>query len=502
MTSEKFDFRQITSEEMAELARCMKDFDYWMEKYVYILDSNKKCKLKWMHWPCHRKVINTIEDNQLTIILKSRQLGISWLMVAYALWMSMYQYGTRVALFSKGEKEAGRLLDRGKYIYKYLPPFLRSDTIKANESEMEFEIDSGIYVYPATADAGRSESASLVIDDEWAFHPFAESQYTAIKPIIDAGGKFVGLSTANGAGTFYHSTWIKAESGDNNFAPLFLGWRERPDRDDAWYEKQKKEYPIAMLHQEYPDTPEEAFIQRGTPVFDAEYLEVRARFHKPMMWEMMPDNLKLDTKIEVYQLPREGTKYTMGVDVAEGEGIDKGDPDFSCVTVIDEQNVEVLSLRGRWDVFKTAEMVHKLALEYPGVVGIERNGLGIAVIKKCEELGTPGLYRESPILQKLGEALRPGKHGWITTPSSKPMIIMQLEEHLRQGWHQVASPGFLDEARVYQNLGGGQFGAPPGFHDDRVMARAIAIEMRKHMDQAPSMGPRVIHHGAALRVAA
>ncbi len=53
----------------------------------------------------------------------------------------------------------------------------------------------------------------------------------------------------------------------------FLPWSMHPDRDDAWYHAQSLDMEPWQLHQEYPTTPGEAFIQSGRPVFSANYLD-------------------------------------------------------------------------------------------------------------------------------------------------------------------------------------------------------------------------------------
>jgi hypothetical protein len=488
-----------------ELAKCESDFDYFAETYVHILDAQKQMKVKWSHWPCHKLVVESILNNKFTIILKARQLGISWICVIYALWLCLFKYGSTVAVFSQREEDASDLLHRAGFIYKHLPMFLQAKVRKQNETEFSFEEqDSQIRAYPAKGNAGRSQSATMVICDEWAHHPEAEEQWAAMLPIINEGNaRFVGISTANGAGNFYHSTWQGATQGSNDFVPIFFSWRERPDRDDAWYERTKANMRPEIFKQEFPGTPEEAFRQTGTPAFDADFLGVTAPHSQPVKFTELPLPLRLDSAIEVFLLPQPGRKYCMGVDVAEGEARLDGKGDATDITLIDwEANWEVLHLSGRWPVNRQAEIVDAIARFYdPCVVGIERNGIGVAVIKKCEELGTPGLFREVKVLRKLGEPETPGKHGWVTSKANKDVLIQTLEEHLRMGYHRVASKFFTAQALVYQNFGGGKYGAPSGFHDDAVMSRAIALQMRNHINQAPTVGPRVIRRGRIFNVA-
>jgi terminase large subunit-like protein len=214
-------------------------------------------------WPEQRRVLTIIIINALTLILKARQLGLSWLVCAYALWLSLYRPGRVVLIFSKGQDEANEMLRRIKVMYHRLAPALRSALpalIKENTEEMEWANGSRIKSMPATKSSGRTYTASLVILDEFAFLQWASELYTALKPTIDGGGKLVILSTANGTGNLFFDLWERASKGSSRFVTAFLDWRARPDRDDAWYAATAADaVQSSLMGQEYPATPDEAF---------------------------------------------------------------------------------------------------------------------------------------------------------------------------------------------------------------------------------------------------
>ncbi len=55
------------------------------------------------------------------VILKARQLGISWLCLSYALWLMLFQAPATILLFSLREEEAKELLWRLRGMYERLP---------------------------------------------------------------------------------------------------------------------------------------------------------------------------------------------------------------------------------------------------------------------------------------------------------------------------------------------------------------------------------------------
>jgi hypothetical protein len=87
------------------------------------------------------------------------------------------------------------------------------------------------------------------------------------------GGRIIGLSTANGSGNFFHHLWTGASTGNNKFESMFFPWSATEDRGPSWYEEKKQSMLPWQLAQEYPTTPEEAFVRSGNPVFDLDVLD-------------------------------------------------------------------------------------------------------------------------------------------------------------------------------------------------------------------------------------
>jgi len=214
-------------------------------------------------WPAQRALLADVEHERLLLILKARQLGISWLVCAAALWRCLYQPGRVVLAFSKGQDEANELLRRISVMYARLPPDLRAAlpaVTKENTEEIAWANGSRIKSMPATRSAGRTFTASLAILDEAAFMNYATELYTAMKPTIDAGGQLIVLSTANGRANLFADLCARAQAGTGRFAFRFLPWQARPDRDAAWYAATEADaVDSAHMRQEYPATPEEAF---------------------------------------------------------------------------------------------------------------------------------------------------------------------------------------------------------------------------------------------------
>src|SRR6185312_3926123 len=122
-------------------------------------------------WPAQVGVMWALQSERLSIILKARQLGISWLCCGYALWRCLFQPGQVVLLFSYRQDEADELLRRVRVMYERMPDWLREVcplVRPPNTSEMEWANGSRVKSLPASRHSGSSWTASFVLMDEAA----------------------------------------------------------------------------------------------------------------------------------------------------------------------------------------------------------------------------------------------------------------------------------------------------------------------------------------------
>lgn len=226
-------------------------------------------------WPEQDEVLQTFQEARKTIVLKARQLGLTWLALAYAIWCMIFKAGYSVVCISeKEDPNAKELIRRTAFILRYMPSWLivedknagpgyngltwSSKTLSVTITHPEGE-PSIMTAMSSSANAGRSFTANLVILDEWAFQQFAEEIWSAAYPTINrpTGGKIIGISTAK-RNTLFEALWEGAERGDNTFKTIFLPWSTDPRRDQAFINDARKTMPT-KCSQEYPSTPEEAF---------------------------------------------------------------------------------------------------------------------------------------------------------------------------------------------------------------------------------------------------
>ena len=267
--------RLVELKQEAEWRKCQRDEKYFLQNYWHIAH------------PAHGRILFTLREaqekaienwaaNRYSLTLKARQIGWSTLVAAHQFWLAFFHPDQNIIDLSRTEREAVLLLRKTKYGYQHLPKWMVERGPKSlveHQQRMGFDNGSQVTSMPSASDPARGESATLIVVDEWAFLPNAEEAWASIEPVADVGGRIIGLSTANGSGNFYHHLWVGATTGSNKFEPMFFPWSATEDRGDAWYQEKVESMLPWQLAQEYPTTPEEAFVKSGNPVFDLDILE-------------------------------------------------------------------------------------------------------------------------------------------------------------------------------------------------------------------------------------
>ena len=176
----------------------------------------------------------------------------------------------------------------------------------------------------------------------------------------------------------------------------------------------------------------------------------------------------------VWEKPERWSGYVLGVDTAEG----LGHGDYSCVQVIDvKEGRQVAVWHGRIPPDELAHEVHNLGIWYGNALCcVEANNHGLTTITVLRQLGYPNLYRRRSLNQSTERISQ--EYGWKTTRTSKPLMIDDLAKSLKHDELILHCESTVAELRTFvRNERGSMSGSP---YDDRVMALALANQMRKY----------------------
>jgi hypothetical protein len=441
-------------------------------------------------WPAQKEVAQKFQHHRLVIALKARQLGLTWLALAFALWHLILHPVATILLFSKRDDEATDLLYRLKEMAKRLPSWLQpGPALIDNDHEYSLPNGSRALAFPTTA--GDSYTATLAIVDEADLIPDLDALLRAVKPTVDSSkGRLILVSRANKSEpeSAFKRIYRAAQAGGSDWHPVFLPWHARPDRDPSWYEAQRRDIrdrtgSLDDLHEQYPASDAEALAARSlNKRLPAEWLldcyEVAPAVILGKGTPALPG-------LVVFSLPQPGNRYVIGADPAEGNPTS----DESALCVLDEETgEEVAFLAGRFEPATFSAHVATIGRWFNfAPVLVERNQHGHAVILWLRE--------NAPSITRL--VGHDGMPGWHTTGKSKCMLYDNAGEVLRDGEACIRA---IETYHQLSSIEGSTLRAPEGQEDDRATAFILGLQartLRRRWGKTTGDGPCVLTDGKA-----
>jgi len=446
-----------------EWIKCKRSVGYFVSTYCKIYDAKQADWIPFLLWPEQREVLDIIDNNRLVVILKARQLGLTWLCLCYILWRMLFHPIFTSLVFSRRETEAGQLLsdNRLRGIYRRLPDWAKTKKILVDSSLVwQLSNDSVCYAFPTTA--GDSYTAGLAFVDEADLVPNLGELMTAVKPTIDGGGKMILLSRSDKdvPNSTFKNIYRGAKKGGSGWISIFLPWQVRPDRDQAWYEEQKRDtwartQSYDDLWEQYPATDEEA-LRVAT---------IGKRFRVSWLDNCYVEQAPLEDTdfyipfLRVYKEPEQDHEYVIGGDPAEGNP----ESDDSVLTVLDVDTLEECAIvAGKIEPTDFALYAMQLGKYYNGARCLpERNNHGHAVILALRDI------HEQDVLRGWDY-----KHGWLSTRRGKATMFTYAADALRDKQTIVHDP---DTYAQMMSIGGATLKAPEGENDDFAISWSLAV---------------------------
>ena len=81
--------RKLTPEQdwqIDELLKIHESFSYFLNNYVWIQDKETEMPMPFRLWESQERILPKILWSILVIIVKARQLGLTWICAAYCFW--------------------------------------------------------------------------------------------------------------------------------------------------------------------------------------------------------------------------------------------------------------------------------------------------------------------------------------------------------------------------------------------------------------------------------
>ena len=464
------DLRKIIRQ---EYIRCAKDPVHFMRKYCYI-QHPQRGRIQFNLYPFQEKVLGKFKENPYSIILKSRQLGISTLTAAYSLWTMLFHKDKNVLCIATKQETAKNMVTKVKFMYENLPSWLSIDYIENNKLTLRLINGSQIKATSASSDAGRSEAVSLLLIDEAAFIENIGEIWASAQQTLATGGGCIALSTPYGTGGWFHQTWVKAEAKENEFLPIKLPWFVHPERDKEWRDRQDELLGDPRIAAQECDCD---FSTSGDIVFYSEWLD----FIKETTVKDPMERRGADQNLWVWEAADYSREYMVTADVARGDG-----KDFSAAHVIDiETNTQVAEYKGHMPPKEFGYFLVGLASEYNNaLLVVENANIGWATLDAIIERGYRNLYQSpksdavtAESYLKVYEGNSEMTPGFTMSMRTRPLCINKFREFVGDRSVTIRSKRLLEEMKVFV-WKNGRPEAQTGYNDDLVMSFGISMFLR------------------------
>ena len=443
---------------------------YFFVTYLRLFNATEQAWVGFDLWPGQEPVLAALGARRQIIILKARQLGMTWLVLGYFLHRMLFAPAWTGLLFSRRDDEAMELLseERLKGMYSRLPAWMQCRAVTVdNAHEWVLSNGSRALAFPTTA--GDSYTANAVLVDEADLVPNLNRLMRSVKPTIDNGGQLILLSRADKETPLseFKQIYRAAKRGENGWQPVFLPWSVHPGRDRAWYEGQRLDAQARTgalddLYEQYPETDEQALAPRQKDKRLAlAWIEAckSDRVYRIEGTQRVPDVPALPG-LTVYKLPEPKRRYVIGADSAEGNP----SSDDSVACVVDAQTWEqVATLAGKLEPGTFGAQIRQVATYYNrATVMPERQNHGHATILALQAFG------DVTIAYGLD-----GRPGWNSDERGKVLMYDLTAEALQNGSCRVA----CGETRSQlANIENNSLRAPNGLKDDYADAFALALD--------------------------
>jgi hypothetical protein len=247
------------------------------------------------------------------VVMKGRQQGVSTYVAARYFHQTLLQRGATTFILSHEAKSTDALFSMVKRFYELLPPGLAPALTTANRNQLRFEGTLSEYSVGTAGneEVGRGTTIKYLHLSEVASYLHTDGLETGLMQAVAdlPETEIIQESTAKGLGNMFHERAMKAQAGLGIDQLVFLPWfwqeeyRMTPpdgfspdekeqelmrvfglDIEQIFWRRKKIESTKGGLwtfHQEYPMTPDEAFLMSGDTFLSKESLTVARQTKAP-----------------------------------------------------------------------------------------------------------------------------------------------------------------------------------------------------------------------------
>lgn len=548
------------------LRDCHASFLYWLNMFGWTyrlithkaegsVESSSRFDVPFITWPCQDAAIAAIQAaraaGEPVAVEKSRDMGASWLCIAYIVWDCLFPRMGRPAnwlLVSKKEEDVytpgnqKALFTKIEYLLNRVPPWMRQPYRRVERLITMPERNGSVIAGESTNSfAGVGDRVTgLFIDEASAIETLAR-----IEMETSDTGPFRIFNSTNRAGTYFTSHLLPS----GRVRIVNLAWWDHPEKGkdrrlvedkktkslrytSPWYETQKKRRSARDVAQNLDMDR----MGAGTGVFDGAVIARQKHLYggvvvmrgtvglaggvridrdaKPATWpkdriewsdvaegpwrwfgELVPDTNRMR--------PDQRHGFVMGVDVSMGTG---ASPSVISVMDVDSGWKVARYLDTRTSPETLGDIIYAVGHWIGGRTGtplvvVESNGPGRATLLRLRELSYPRIYQRENI-KGLNDTTMP-ELGWHSGRPEKEALLSKYADALATDKYRNPDEEALDEHVTYLYYENGGIGPSAiaelkaedrARHGDMTIADALAFFGSERVpkasidDHVPSFG--------------
>lgn len=324
-----------------ERQKCFDDPIYFCTNYGFVIGHGSSGIIPFPPAPYQKEILAGVRKDKYSIAVKSRQLGVSTIIMFYCLWFSIFSPGKKTLVVSHKRESAEEFIAKLKTAYEFLPEWLKPAATLYSKSVVEFDTKSIIRAITSNVNAARSFSATLFVLDEAAFIENCDGVVTAILPTVAAAdGKLIAISSPNGNSdlNWFYKTYTYAAAKLNTWTAYNFPYTVSPifTADPLFREHQ------IQIDNGNVDKFEKEFCCRFdvnlASLFSQDVL--RAFKINENILNRQLGGITYEDTLFIWKLAEQNKKYIIGVDCSSNKPTAK---DFTAFQVLDAETQEQMA---------------------------------------------------------------------------------------------------------------------------------------------------------------
>jgi len=510
-------FNNDDMDELQEWINCKEDFFHFLKYHIQLdLPGNEN---EFKYHIGQEITVRTLMVDHFAVVLKSRQIGITTVIRAYVVWLTIFHSNYSVGIISKSGPDASAFIRKCITLIDALPKFLRPKCPIKNAQQ--YILENGSMAMSAAVSASqpentlRSNPIVFLIIDEGAFIHKIDEALSGLLPTtvtVQRAAERAGIpygvlviSTPNktkGPGKWFFDMYKQAlynnalppESGKGTYKAIKLHWKDLGfPFDQEWYDAQCK---VQNFNPENIGQEVDCIFLPSTKnglISRSQVIEIDKYSRQPdtiinveggdiyiyddtigkTKDELIEEFGEEETAIKLEALSKR--RFIVSSDTATAVGMDA----FSATIGIDfDTNEQVL------------EYVGKLStLYYPGVIRKCCDVLGhhVFLVVECNTIGEPvvaDLYKDPEYQNKMFVTIQKNKEGKITNKfpgiqtnaRTKPLLIEAVTEFFKHNIDKIHGERTILQITTVDVDKSKLIGKP----NDIIMAYAFMAFVKQH----------------------